>query len=40
MLELYVQQNLTLILQAFRQNLKSSYMAKHCTCKLLIQETV
>ena len=38
--ELYVQKNLTLISQAFWQDLRSSYMAKHCVCKLLIQETV
>jgi len=37
--ELYVEQNLTLILQAFWQT-SYSYMAKHYICQFLIQETV
>jgi len=38
--ELYVQRNSTLTLQAFWQDLESSYMAKHCMFKFLTQETV
>jgi hypothetical protein len=40
--ELYVQQNLTLLLQTFWQELKNltSYVAKHSICKLCIQETL